>query len=141
MKLMTKLDRRSFYILSFTWGIFLTLCGLLVAGVMVITGHRPKRWKWCIYFEVGKNWGGMEWGPVFLKDRTESEHIKNHEFGHAIQNCFFGPLMIPLICIPSSTRYWKRRIQEKRGIKPENGYDSIWFEGLATKLGYAYDIK
>lgn len=110
--------------------------GLAVSLVMLITGHRPKRWGYCWYFEAGKKrWGGCEWGPVFIKDRYESEHIKNHEFGHGLQNCVFGPLMPFIVSAPSSIRYWTRRIQTKMGNPPEKDYDDIWFEGQATRAG------
>lgn len=103
---------------------------------MLITGHRPRKWGYCWYFEIGKkNWGGCEWGPVFLKDKHEGDHIKNHEFGHGIQNCFFGPFMIFLVSAPSSIRYWYRRIRTRRGLPLKTEYDDIWFEGQATRLG------
>ena len=131
-----KISRPWFYVLSFTWGSILTACGLLVSLVMIITGHRPRRWGYCWYFEIGKkNWGGCEWGPVFIKDRHEGDHIKNHEFGHGIQNCFFGPFMLFLVSAPSSIRYWFRRIRMAGGKQPKRGYDDIWFEGQATRLG------
>lgn len=133
-----KISRPGFYILSFTWGSLLTLCGILVSVVMLLTGHKPHRWGYCWYFEVGrKNWGGCEWGPVFLKDKFEGDRLRNHEFGHGIQNCFFGPLMIFLVSAPSSIRYWYRRICQKTGRPLKTEYDDIWFEGQATRLGTA----
>lgn len=46
--------------------------------------------------------------------------------------------MIPLVCIPSSFRYRLRRVLEKydpaRAAKL-SPYDSVWFEGSATKYG------
>ena len=133
----TRINRSWFYILSFTWGGILTLCGILVSIVMILTGHRPRKWGYCWYFEIGKkNWGGCEWGPVFLKDKAESDRIKNHEFGHGIQNCFYGPFMIFLVSIPSTIRYWTRRLQTRLGRPPKTEYDAIWFEGQATRLGY-----
>ncbi|GEM_PF-608585 len=133
---MTRIKMPWFYILSFTWGGILSCMGLLVSFVMIITGHRPKKWGYCWYFEIGrKNWGGCEWGPVFLKDKHEGEHIKNHEFGHGIQNCFLGPFMIFLVSAPSSIRYWYRRIKTRLGKPLKTAYDDIWFEGQATRLG------
>lgn len=131
-----KISKPGFYALSLTWGGLLTAIGLFVSAVMLLTGHKPRKWGYCWYFEVGKkNWGGCEWGPVFLKDRFEGEHIKNHEFGHGIQNCFFGPFMIFLISMPSSIRYWYRRIRTWRKKPLKTAYDDIWFEGQATRLG------
>lgn len=130
------MTKKAFYFLSFTWGLLYTLVGLFIAFAMIMTGHKPKKWGWSIYFETGKKpWGGAEWGPVFLKDKYSGDSLKNHEFGHAIQNCCFGPLMIPLVTLPSTMRYWFRRISERLGKKPAKPYDSIWFERQATQLG------
>lgn len=133
---MARIKKPWFYILSFTWGGILTCFGLLVSLVMILTGHKPRKWGYCWYFEIGKkNWGGCEWGPVFLKDKYEGEHIKSHEFGHGIQNCFFGPFMIFLVSAPSSIRYWQRRIKTRLRKPLKTAYDDIWFEGQATRLG------
>lgn len=131
-----KITKKLFYFLSFTWGALETLSGLLVGLIMLLTGHKPHKWGWCWYFELGKkDWGGAEWGLVFLKDKSNSTYLKNHEFGHALQNCILGPFMILLVNLPSTIRYWARRIGEKFGYKPKNDYDDIWFEGSATRMG------
>lgn len=130
-----------FYVLSLTWGLPLTLVGLVTAAVLMCFGYKPKKWGGCWYFEIGKNWGGVELGLIFLKDQTDSVHTKNHEFGHAIQNCVFGPFMIFIVAIPSAIRYWYRRLQHMRGITINTAYDDIWFEGSATRLGTKYIDK
>jgi hypothetical protein len=135
-------SKKAFYALSFTWGLPLTLIGLIVAVVLICTGHKPKRWGPCFYFNVGKRWGGLELGPVFLTDSNDSTHTKNHELGHGIQNCFYGPAMIFVVCLPSVFRYWYREFKyNRKGITPPTGYDDIWFEGDASKLGYEYIEK
>ena len=107
-----------------------------MALALIVSGHKPKRWGWAWYFELGQtSWGGMEWGPFFIKDKNPNDHLKNHEFGHAIQNCFFGPFMIVLVSLPSTLRYWTRRIMVKRGRRPKTAYESVWFEAQATRLG------
>lgn len=133
-----------FYALSFTWGLPLTLIGCVVAVVLRCCGYLPHKWGYCWYFEVGKSWGGLELGIFFIKGRNDSVSVKNHEFGHGLQNCIYGFLMIPLICIPSAIRYWYRELiykidQEKYFNLPE--YDDIWFEGQATKWGEKYMAK
>ena len=41
-----------------------------------------------------------------------------------------------VICIPSAIRYWYRELKYyRKGLYPETDYDSIWFEGQATKWG------
>ncbi len=125
-----------FYILSFTWGLPMNLIGIAVAVYLLLTGHHAKRWNYCFYFEVGEGWGGTELGVFFLVNKNPSAHIKDHEHGHGIQNCYFGPLMLPIISIPSFLRYWYRELRyHRRGKNPPVAYDSIWFEGSATRLG------
>ena len=119
-----------FYFLSLTWGLPLTLFGAVIASVLLITGHRPRRWKKCIYFEVGESWGGLEMGLFFLTHKNADEHIKNHEYGHGIQNCILGPFMPFVISIPSAIRY-----HYKKHKHTKKGYYDIWFEKWANKLG------
>ena len=132
-----RLPKPLYFFLSLTWGIITTLAGFFTALVILATGHKPRRWGYAWYFEVGKNWGGASLGPVFIKDRTnDSVHLKNHEFGHSIQNCYFGPLMPFIVGLPSSTRYRLRRFKEKVLKKsPKTPYDSVWFESQASRLG------
>ena len=119
------LDKKTFYLLSFTWGLPMTLAGLAMAIGMLLTGHRMHRFGPCFYFERGKNWGGMTWVA--------------HELGHGMQNCRFGPFMPFLVGIPSSLRYHARRIFTRiNGKEPRTPYDAAWFEGQATAVGTEY---
>lgn len=128
-----------FYVLSFTWGLPTTLAGCAAALVLRLRGLKPQKWGYCRYFSYGKgNWGGMSLGIFFMMDQSASVHIKNHEHGHAIQNCFFGPLMPFLVSAPSFVRYWYREYRKRvRHVPPKTAYDAIWFEGQATRLGTA----
>ncbi len=124
-----------FYVLSFTWGLPMTLVGCLVAMVLLVLGHKPKRWGYCYYFEIGEGWGGLELGVFFLCNKNPTEHIKNHETGHSLQNCVLGPLMPFVVCVPSAIRYWYRTIRQKIGDPCKTKYDDFWIEGNATKIG------
>ena len=119
--------------LSFTWGIISSAAGTIVAAGMILTGHKPKKYGLCCSFEAGKNWGGFSMGPFFVTQRGASARLKNHEHGHALQTCIYGPLMPFVISAPSSCRYWYRRAVGKRKQLPP--YDSVWFEADATKRG------
>ena len=133
------MKRTMFYVMSLTWGLPLTICGAVVALLLIVTGHRPIKWGWCWYFILGrKAWGGLNLGLFFFTDGRDSTHTKNHEFGHAIQNCRYGPAML-LLVLCSSVRYHYINYLEGRG-KPVPSYDSWWFEGQATELGYKYYI-
>ena len=124
-----------FYFLSLTWGLPLTLIGLIVSFILICCGRKPKRLGWLWYFEIGKNWGGLELGLCFLCDKNSNYSLKAYELGHCIgQNPVFGPLFIPIIFIPSAIRYWYQTIREKFG-KKNKSYDSIWFEHNATVYG------
>ena len=117
-----------FYFLSITWGCIMTVIGTIVALALIIANHKPKKWGYCWYFEVGKgNWGGMELGPFFLCNKNPSERIKNHESGHAHQNCILGPLMPFLVCIPSAIRYWLRKFPNG---KPKSIFTALVYDAL-----------
>ena len=82
--------RATYYILSFTWGLPMTLFGCIVALGFLITGHRPKRYGWDWYFEIkGIGWG-LELGIFFIAPDGECEQLKAHEQGHGIQNIYLG---------------------------------------------------
>lgn len=139
MKL-NKCDKVIFYILQFTWGLPLNILGFLIVLFLIITGHTIKKHKLCCYIEVGKCWGGLEFGFFFLVDKVSAEHTKNHEFGHAIQNCIFGPFFL-ILWVWGGIRYNYRNFI--RTIKPSKKlppYDSIWFESQATRLGENINI-
>ena len=127
-----------FYILSFTWGLPMTMIGCVVAALLLITGHKPKKWGYCYYFEIGHGWGGINLGMFFLVSNTAGYSTKSHELGHAMQNCIFGALMPFLVGIPSVTRYWYRDYLVRSGKKKYyelSDYDSVWYEGGASKTG------
>ena len=135
------MTKKQFYILNLTWGILLNIVGGIVALVLIIAGHKPKKsgLVWC--FEIGENWGGLELGLVILVDKGGSKHTKIHEFGHAIQNAKYGLAMPFIVCIPSAVRYWIREFQYRSGNPPKTDYDAIWFEKEATELGAQYVAK
>ena len=128
-----------FWIMSCTWGLLLTLFGAIAAGVLMATGHKPKRFHHLIYFEIGEKWGGFNMGPFFFVCKNCSEATKRHEAGHGIQNCMYGPAMPFIVTIPSVIRYWYREYMYKHAQHHKiTDYDAIWFEGEATKLGDLY---
>lgn len=128
------LPKTWYYIISFTQGILLTLAGCIVTGVLMLMGYKPQKNMYGWYIEFGENWGGFNAGPCSIVSKNPSRHILQHEFGHSIQNCIFGPFIIPFVVIPSVCRYWYREI--KKVYEPP--YDYAWFEGLATLFGERY---
>ena len=131
-----------FYFLSFTWGLLLTLFGLIVALILRVLGYHSKKFALVRFFEIGEGWGGFELGLFFVANQNSTFHLRCHEFGHAIQNCMFGPLTPFIICIPSVIRYWYRELHYyRRGKEPKTSYDDTWFEGQATRLGTSIACK
>ncbi|MBQ4557172.1 MAG: hypothetical protein IJA60_05960 [Clostridia bacterium] len=108
----------------------MTLAGAICVFFLVIKGYKLKKWYDCFYVEFGENWGGVNLGMFFITDRNSSVHTKNHEHGHAVQNCILGLFMPFLVSIPSAVRYWYRRVK-----KPNTAYDSVWFEKWASDIG------
>jgi hypothetical protein len=129
-------NKIAFYVLSFTWGLPMTTIGVIAAAALMCAGYKPTKWGPCYCFTIGKRWGGVSFGPVMLTCELSRESTKNHEFGHALQNCKYGFLMPFIVSIPSATRYWYRELRyNRRGLKPPTDYDSIWFEHDATVTG------
>lgn len=133
--------KREFYTLSFTWGLPMTLVGLIVAAVMLAKGHKPSRFGWCIAFELPGIDYGISFGIVMIcpKGETEADYkLKCHEHGHALQNIYFGVFFPLLVAIPSVIRYQIREWGWRNNHAPKTGYDDIWFEGSATQSGIAF---
>ncbi len=130
------MKRSTYYLLSFTWGIIVSAIGVIYSIALLLIGRRPKRFGHCVRFEIGRNWGGLNLGWLIITNKNPSRRLLEHEHGHGVQNIMLGPLMPFLVCIPSSLRYHGRniikRLRPKTKLKP---YDSIWFEGWATRLG------
>lgn len=137
------MNKQTFWFLSYTWGIIVTLIGTMVFAVLCVLGYKSQRNIYGYAIEIGEGWGGLEMGPFCLVSKNPSQHTLNHEFGHGIQNCYFGPFMI-FISLASAVRYWYREyLIRVKGINYKDlpPYDSIWFEGDATRIGNLYKAK
>lgn len=128
-----------FYVISFTWGIIMSILGLLLLIPFAIT-KRVHVYHGRLYGVIKSNGGyGFELGCFFFitENCKDNEHMKAHESGHGIQNCFYGPLMLFLVSLPSTIRFWYRRFKYYvLNKKLTTAYEDIWFEKQATDLGY-----
>ena len=107
MKL-TNTQKTKYDLLQFTWGLLMNIFGMIGAVAMLATGHKPTRHGGTILFVTGKNaWGGLSLGMFSFVCPQAKDHTKNHEFGHALQNCKWGLLFPFKGAIPSFIRYWK----------------------------------
>lgn len=116
----------------------MTAIGLITALLLLVTGHKPTKYGYCICFEIGERWGGLSLGFVIITDKSADNDTKNHEHGHAMQNIIYGVLMPFLVGVPSVMRYWYREyLVNVKGLRYNSlpPYDSAWYEGQATRWG------
>ena len=127
-----------YWIGELTWGLLMNIIGLITALFMLIIGKTPYRIGHTFMLYFGKGWGGLTLGAVIIVSEDCSFSTISHEYGHTVQNLIFGPFEL-FIGIASAARYWYREIKRKRDpachLPP---YDSIWFEGQATRLGLKF---
>ena len=113
----------------------MTLVGGVVYIALRIVGYKPKKIGYATWFEVGADWGGLSTGPVIVTCKNPGTHVRSHEYGHSINNCQLGPLMV-VFSIASLARYWYRELRySHRSLTPPTAYDDFWFEALATRTG------
>lgn len=127
-----------YWFVSLTWGFLMNLIGFLVAVFLICIGKIPHKLGHTFMFYFGRGWGGVTLGAVVIVCKDCSPNTITHEYGHTIQNLIFGPFEV-FIGIASACRYWYRELKfYRKGKLPKTSYDSIWFEGQATNLGYKY---
>lgn len=133
-----------YYLLACTWGIIMTLIGVIITIVTwpiswFTKKVRFEKYHWIYKLHIGpQGWGGCEMGLMFFRDQENNESLNKHEFGHTFQNCLLGPLFPILVGIPSAIRYWYREIVyliDKKKYFKLPAYDAIWFELSATNTG------
>ena len=136
-------NKKLYYFLQWTWGLPMNLIGYL-ASLCVMSANpdiRPLKWGGCYYFVLGKKWGGVSLGSFVFVCKEYDEHMLNHEFGHTIQNCYYGFLFPFVVAIPSFVRCWYYNIVtglKLKGYDELPNYYSIWFEAEANELGAKY---
>lgn len=125
-----------YWILNFTWGIIMSIIGLIVSLVLIILGNKPQREPsqktW--HFKVKEDWGGVTLGTIYIRDTTSTDHVSYHEYGHTFQNAILGPLFPFLVAIPSCIRYWIFEFRYRKGL-PNPDYDDFYVEHSATLIG------
>lgn len=125
-------SRIIFYILSFSWGIILSILGLgATLALRAIGAHQaPNQYGYVTY--LGNNsWGGFTLGPYSFVCPNASPELLTHEAGHSYQNIIFGPIMVILTLI-SIIHYWISCFVPSVNAN----YYNFWIEANATKLGW-----
>lgn len=123
--------RTLFWILSLTWGIIQTILGAIVAAGYLIIGREHTTYRSAIWIYRNNAASAFSLGPFIFANDYTSEEILQHEFGHSVQNIWYGPFALLCVSIPSMVRFWWRQIFKIT----EPPYHSIWFEGQATNTG------
>lgn len=134
------MSRKTYYTLSLTWGLPMTILGLLAGVVLIVLGYKPKRFGWAWYFEIGNHRDGFSLGFIFFCGKKSSNVTKAHEYGHSFQNCKFG-LTMPILTLCSIIRYWYYTVVEDWLGMDLLPYNSWWFEKQATEIGTKYILK
>ena len=133
-----------YWFISLTWGLLLTLVGLIVTLFAIIfLNGKVHRNGFSYIVEIGGNWGGLNLGAVALcggyttkcPDEEWFEHTRRHEFGHSLQNLIFGPFMVFVVTLPSAIRYHYQNYRSRKGL-PNKPYDQAIYEYTASKWGY-----
>ena len=140
MKIIAKY-RILYYFIQWTWGILVNIIGLNVAIFMLITGHKPHMHGPAIYFRLKKMDGfGFSLGMFFVIGKT-ADDVKDHEFGHTIQNLVYGPIALFIVYIPSFIRYQYFNFKYwRKGLSQPVDYNSIWFEKQASLWGAEFMV-
>lgn len=132
------MNRKTFYLLSLTWGLPLTLLGFIVALFLIPFCGLPKKFGWVWYFKIERLSGAICLGLIVLSYTSRTD-ILCHEHGHALQNVEWGFLFLPVIGLPSIIRCIYRDIyMSVKGFKGLKPYEAIWFEANATDRGVAF---
>ena len=119
-----------FRIWQWTWGFPQSLLGLILCCI-----HRncPRStYRGCIVTHWAIR-GSLGVG-MFLFLGCDDPQVRVHEFGHAVQSLFLGPLFLPLIGLPSFL--WCnlpafRRMRKEKGIS----YYRLYTESTANVMG------
>lgn len=74
------LPKWTFYLLSWTWGIVMTLIGHVAAGILLLLGYRPQKNCYGWTFEIGYGYGGIDLGYISIICKDNTQYLKDHEF-------------------------------------------------------------
>ena len=119
-----------FRIWQWTWGFPQTLIGCILYLCNI---HKPHEFYHGCIITHWDNSGSMGMGMFLFLGRDDPQ-VRVHEFGHAVQSLFLGPLFLPVMGIPSFL--WCnlppcRRLRKERGVS----YYRFYTESNANRLG------
>lgn len=130
-----------YYLIQFTWGLDMNILGAIgyIFCKYIFGWQTQKYYKNIIISPKDKKINsGLSLGIFLFMDKDADEALKQHEYGHSIQNLIFGEFFLLLIGIPSLIRCWYYNLvinKLKLYTKEKYNYYSIWFERDASALG------
>ncbi len=105
-----------YYIIQWTWGLPMNIIGGIVCLISLCFKCPIQKYRNAIEIIVPWNFGGLELGMFFVRGKNNAS-VAPHEYGHTIQNLWWGPLFPFVIAIPSAARYWLREFKTKQQKK------------------------
>lgn len=130
-----------FYLLSFTWGLPLTLIGAIVSGILLLLGYKPKLYCGQIYFETKTHWDGISLGIFFISAKDCDLEDKQRLVGHGVLNTFAGAFTLFVITIPLLLRALLSQLSDYNQKRKVAGTMFLCTEGVAMvscTIGYFF---
>jgi hypothetical protein len=126
----------AFWLLSLTWGLPLTLGGIVfflisfltrnIKDVKIVVGR--------VVVTLKSNIGGVSLGGFNFIGKWATIEVKWHEIGHSVQNYIMGPFILPF-ALWSLIRaaLWTKIVNKN----PKADYDKdYWLEWHANRMGF-----
>lgn len=107
------MKRFMYYFIQWTWGILMNIIGGIVCIIALCCKCPVQKYRNAIEILVPWNFGGCELGMFFVLGK-DCLSVAPHEYGHTIQNLWWGPLFPFVVCLPSALRYWLRKQKEQK---------------------------
>ena len=101
------MKRFMYYLIQWTWGIIMNIFGSITCIIALCCKCPIQKYRNAIEILVPWNFGGCELGMFFIRGK-DCPGVAPHEYGHTIQNLWWGPLFPFVVCLPSAARYWLR---------------------------------
>ena len=103
-----------YYLLQWTWGIPMNIIGSIVCLIALCCKCPVQKYRNAVEILVPWNFGGVELGMFFVRGK-DCPSVSPHEYGHTIQNLWWGPLFPFVVALPSAARYWIREFKTPQG--------------------------
>lgn len=126
----------TFWLLSLTWGLPLTLCGIVfflislltrnIKGVKIVVGR--------VVITLKSNIGGVSLGGFNFIGKRATREVMWHEIGHSVQNYTLGIFMLPFGLWSLIRAALWRKIKKKN--PKADYYKDYWLEWHANKMGF-----